>query len=89
LHSLCSSKKSYLKFRGQELFTPLESPNIYAGDGGNRKHQLLIEGGVKALPFLTGFAFPSNDKIEPNVRGIIKNCHIVSLHGTFLKKFPF
>jgi hypothetical protein len=36
-------------------FTPLESPSIYAGDGGNRKHQLLIEGGVKALPFLTGF----------------------------------
>jgi hypothetical protein len=38
------------------LFTPLESPSIYAGDGGNRKHQLLIEGGVKALPFQTGFA---------------------------------
>ena len=38
-----------------EGFTPLESPSIYAGDGGNRKHQLLIEGGVKALPFLTGF----------------------------------
>jgi len=36
-------------------FTPLESPSIYAGDGENRKHQLLIEGGVKALPFLTGF----------------------------------
>ena len=37
------------------FFTPLESPSIYAGDGGNRKHQLLIEGGVKTLPFLTGF----------------------------------
>jgi len=36
-------------------FTPLESPGIYAGDGRNRKHQSLIEGGVKALPFLTGF----------------------------------
>jgi hypothetical protein len=24
-------------------------------DGGNRKHQLLIEGRVKALPFQTGF----------------------------------
>ena len=36
-------------------FTPLESPSIYAGDGRNRKHQLLIEGGVKPLPFLTGF----------------------------------
>jgi hypothetical protein len=36
-------------------FTPLESPGIYAGDGKNRKHQLLIEGGVKALPFQTGY----------------------------------
>ena len=36
-------------------FTPLESPSIYAGDGGNRKHQLLIEGRVKTLPFLMGF----------------------------------
>jgi hypothetical protein len=33
-----------------EVFTPLESPSIYAGDGRNRKHQLSIEGGVKALP---------------------------------------
>jgi len=38
----------------EKQFTPLESPSIYAGDGGNRKHQLLIEGGVKPLPFLTG-----------------------------------
>lgn len=37
-------------------FTPLESPRIYTGDVRNRKHQLLFEGGVKALPFLTGFA---------------------------------
>jgi hypothetical protein len=36
-------------------FTPLESPSIYAGACGNRKHQLLLEGGVKALTFLTGF----------------------------------
>jgi hypothetical protein len=36
-------------------FTPLESPGIYAGDAINRKHQLLIEGGVKAPSFLTGF----------------------------------
>jgi len=35
-------------------FTPLESPSIHAGDGGNRKHQLLIEDGIKVLPFLTG-----------------------------------
>jgi Fe-S-cluster containining protein len=37
------------------LFTPLESPGIYARDAINRKHQLLIEGGVKAPSFLTGF----------------------------------
>ena len=37
------------------IFTPLESPSIYAGDGRNRKHQLLIKGGVKALLFLMGF----------------------------------
>jgi len=37
-------------------FTPLESPRIYTGDVRNRKHQLLVEGGVIALPFLTGFA---------------------------------
>jgi len=36
-------------------FTPLETPGIYAGDVRNRKDQLLIEGGGKALPFLTGF----------------------------------
>jgi L-lactate dehydrogenase complex protein LldG len=36
-------------------FTPLESPSIYAGDAGNRKHQLLIEDSLKALPSLTGF----------------------------------
>jgi len=36
-------------------FTPLESPRIYTGDVRNRKHQLLVGGGVKALPFLTGF----------------------------------
>jgi hypothetical protein len=39
------------------LFTPLESPSIYAGDVRNRKPQLLIEDGVKALPFLTGFTW--------------------------------
>jgi len=36
-------------------FTPLESPSIYAGSGRNRKDQIFNEGGVKALPFLTGF----------------------------------
>jgi hypothetical protein len=43
-------------------FAPLESPSIYAGDGRNRKHPLVTEGGVKAMPFLTGFAI-SNDRI--------------------------
>jgi len=37
------------------IFTPLESPSINVKDDRNRKHQILIEGGVKALPFLTGF----------------------------------
>jgi D-alanyl-D-alanine carboxypeptidase (penicillin-binding protein 5/6) len=37
------------------IFTPLENPSIYARDGRNRKHQLLMKGGVKALAFLTGF----------------------------------
>jgi hypothetical protein len=40
----------------KDPFTPLESPSIYAGDDRIRKHQLLIEGRVKALTFLTGFA---------------------------------
>jgi hypothetical protein len=29
------------------LFTPLESPGIYAGDVINRKHQLLVKAGLK------------------------------------------
>jgi len=29
------------------LFTPLESPGIYAGDVINRKHQLLVKAGSK------------------------------------------
>jgi hypothetical protein len=37
------------------IFTPLESPSIYAGDDGNKKHQFLFDGMVKTLPFLTGF----------------------------------
>ena len=37
------------------VFTPLESPSIYAADIRNKEHQLLREGRVKALPFLTGF----------------------------------
>jgi len=36
-------------------FTPLESFGIYAGDKINMKPQFLIEGGVKAPSFLTGF----------------------------------
>ena len=53
----------YLPFHNRALrtpnsqlwFTPLESPGINADDVRNRKRQLLIEGGGKALPFLTGF----------------------------------
>ena len=29
------------------IFTPLESPGIYAGDVINRKHQLLVKAGSK------------------------------------------
>jgi hypothetical protein len=50
-------------FKQKGEFTPLESPSIYAADGRNRKHQLLIEGGVKALPFLKGFT-PSISAIK-------------------------
>jgi hypothetical protein len=39
----------------EKFFTPLESPTIYVGDGRNRENQLIIEGGVKTSPFLTGF----------------------------------
>jgi len=38
----------------RKRFTPLKSHSPYAGDGGNGKYQLVIEGGVKALLFLTG-----------------------------------
>jgi len=46
--------KNRFRLRVTGQFTPLESPSIYTGDSGNRKHQLLIEGEVKALLFLTG-----------------------------------
>jgi hypothetical protein len=36
------------------LFTPLESPTIYAGDGRKRKHQFLIEGGGQNPPLSNG-----------------------------------
>jgi hypothetical protein len=52
-------------------FTPLESPSIYAGDVRNRKPQLLIEDGLKTLPFLTGFislmSFLFFDPLIPNI----------------------
>ena len=38
-----------------KTFTPLESSGIYAGDKTNMKPQFLIESGVKAPSFLTGF----------------------------------
>ena len=37
------------------IFTPSESPSIYAGDGRNKGINSFMEGRVKALPFLTGF----------------------------------
>jgi hypothetical protein len=85
---LCSSTKSYLKCRGQELFTLLESPSIGAGDGGNRKHQLLIEGGVQALPFLTGFTFPRLTNLNQMSEYNQKLSHY-ELPQSFFKNFPF
>jgi len=41
----------------RDRFTPLESPSIYAREGGNRKHQFLFEDRIKTLPFQTGFTF--------------------------------
>jgi len=38
-----------------KFFTPLDPPSIYGGNGRNRKHQLLMEDGVKDPAFLTGF----------------------------------
>jgi hypothetical protein len=37
------------------IFTPLESPSINDRDDRNGKHQIIIKGEVKTLPFLTGF----------------------------------
>ncbi len=39
------------------LFTPLESPAIYGGDDKNKASIPYRKGGVKVLPFLTGFRF--------------------------------
>jgi hypothetical protein len=51
------AREAVLRFNGSsfQLFTPLESPSIYARDGGNRKHQLLIERGQSPALSLTGF----------------------------------
>jgi hypothetical protein len=57
-HNRYLSHFGYLTFRFFCPFTPLESPGIYAGDVINRKHQLLIEGAIKAPSFLTGFTLP-------------------------------
>jgi GTP-binding protein len=46
-------------------FTPLESPSIYAGGGGNRKHQFLIESRVKTPRLLTGFTLIDTGGFEP------------------------
>ena len=39
----------------QGVIYPVRKPSISARDDRNRRHQFLIKGGVKALPFLTGF----------------------------------
>jgi hypothetical protein len=42
---------------------PVRKPQHLCGDSRNRKHQLLIEDRVKALPFLTGFTNSSTFSI--------------------------
>ena len=50
------AKEAVLRFNGSSFqsFTPLESPSIYAREGGNRKHQLLIERDQSPALSLTG-----------------------------------
>lgn len=40
------------------------------GGGRNIKHQLLIEGGVKALLFLTGFTCSPRNTLNPTVEAL-------------------
>ena len=49
----------------RNLFTPLESPDIYAGDVINRKHQLLVKAGSK--PYLSNGVY----SVLPNTANII------------------
>jgi hypothetical protein len=49
--------------QGKEVpFTPLENPVIYGGDGTIR-NQFLVQGGVKAPAFLTGFTQEDRDRL--------------------------
>jgi putative hydrolase of the HAD superfamily len=52
---ILNRKKRNCSSNSFNTFTPLESPGIYVGDAINIKPQFLVEGGVKAPPFLTGF----------------------------------
>jgi hypothetical protein len=45
------------------MFTPLESPGIYAGDLINRKHQLLVKAGSK--PHLSNGVYLNPRTLDP------------------------
>jgi hypothetical protein len=44
------------------LFTPLESPGIYAGDVINRRHRLLVKAG--SMPHLSNGVYPNDEEGE-------------------------
>jgi len=59
-------------------FTPLESPGIYDGDAINREHQLLIEGGVKVPPFLTGLS-SLRSLISLNDQNVLNGINVLTI----------
>jgi hypothetical protein len=63
-------------------FTPLESPSVYAGGGRIRKHQLLDEGRVKTLPFLTGFTKPKKSLLFYAPPSLFVNAKLRELQKT-------
>jgi hypothetical protein len=56
-------------FHRRVFFTTLESPTMNDRDVRNRKHQFLIEGGVKAL-YLLGSAPAFSKGVTSNLGGV-------------------
>jgi len=65
-------------------FTPLESPTIYGGDV-ERKCSFIIEGGVKAPSFLTGFTSDRIYFVRKLISGIELFGGVVLNHARFMK----